>query len=257
MQLAGKNIIVTGGARGIGAVVAWAYAAEGARVVVLDVLDDEGTTVVAAINARHPDSARYLSCNIADEAQVRAAFAQACDWLGGLDVLANIAGVERTAPAEAIGQADWDLIFDVNVRGTLHTNQAAFPYLREHGGRIINFGSAAGINGMPNAAHYAASKGAVLAWTRTLAQEWAKYRITVNAVAPMMWTPMYDAHRAKMNADELAAHDQLLNRVIPLGGKLGDAERDLAPFMTFLASDGSGFITGQTLCVDGGTVPAR
>jgi len=140
MQLAGKNIIVTGGARGIGAVVAWAYAAEGARVVVLDVLDDEGTTVVAAINARHPDSARYLSCNIADVAQVRAAFAQACDWLGGLDVLANIAGVERTAPAEAIGQADWDLIFDVNVRGTLHTNQAAFPYLREQGGRIINFG---------------------------------------------------------------------------------------------------------------------
>ncbi|HDZ57848.1 MAG TPA: SDR family oxidoreductase [Pseudomonas xinjiangensis] len=257
MQLAGKNIIVTGGARGIGAVVARAYAAAGARVVALDVLDDEGAAVVAAINARYPGHARYLSCNIADADQVRTVFAQACDWLGGLDVLANIAGVERTAPAEAIGQADWDLIFDVNVRGTLHTNQAAFPYLCEQGGRIINFGSAAGINGMPNAAHYAASKGAVLAWTRTLAQEWAKHRITVNAVAPMMWTPMYDTHRAKMSADELATHDELLSRVIPMGGKLGDAERDLAPFMVFLASDGSGFITGQTLCVDGGTVPTR
>ncbi|MCY1461631.1 3-oxoacyl-[acyl-carrier-protein] reductase FabG [compost metagenome] len=110
---------------------------------------------------------------------------------------------------------------------------------------------------MPGAAHYAASKGAVLAWTRTLAQEWARHGITVNALAPMIWTPMYDVHRAKMSAEELAAHDQMLSRIIPLGGKLGNAEQDLAPVMVFLAGEGSRFITGQTLCVDGGTVPVR
>ncbi len=112
MQLAGKKIIVTGGARGIGAVIACAYAAEGAQVVVLDVLDDQGVKVVAAINAQHVARALYLSCDIADAEQVRTVFTQACDWLGGLDVLANIAGVERTAPAEEISQADWNLIRD-------------------------------------------------------------------------------------------------------------------------------------------------
>ncbi|WP_236201016.1 SDR family NAD(P)-dependent oxidoreductase [Pseudomonas pseudonitroreducens] len=258
MLLEGKRIIVTGGARGIGACVVKAYVEEGARVASFDVLDDLGRAVVEELGARFSGRVRYFHCDIADATQVRGGFDQAIQWLGGLDVLANVAAVERTAPAESIGGDDWNLIFDVNVRGTLHTNQVAFPFLRDAGGgRIINFGSAAGLNGMPGAAHYAASKGAVLAWTRTLAQEWACHGIRVNAVAPMIWTPMYDAHRAKMSADELAAHDQMMSRIVPLGGKLGDAERDLAPVMVFLAGEGSQFITGQTLCVDGGTIPIR
>ncbi|MBA1204276.1 SDR family oxidoreductase [Pseudomonas capeferrum] len=257
MQLSGRKAIVTGGARGIGASVVRAYVEQGAQVVSLDVLDEQGTALVAELERSYPGQAMFLRCDIAHKDQVDAAFSEAVAWLGGLDVLANVAAVERTALAEAIAQPDWDLIFDVNVRGTLHTNQAAFPHLQERGGRIINFGSAAGLGGMPGAAHYAASKGAVLAWTRTLAQEWARYGITVNALAPMIWTPMYDTHRAKMSAAELAAHDQMLSRLIPLGGKLGDAEQDLAPVMVFLAGEGSRFITGQTLCVDGGTVPVR
>jgi len=257
MQLQGKRIIVTGGARGIGAAVVRAYVQEGAQVVSLDVLDEPGAALIGQLQTDYPGQARYHHCDIADAAQVQEAFDAAATELGGLDVLANIAGVERTAPAEDIGREHWDLIFDVNVRGTLHTNQAAFRHLRERGGRIINFGSAAGISGMPGAAHYAASKGAVLAWTRTVSKEWARYGITVNAVAPMIWTPMYETHRAKMSAEQLAEHDRLLASIIPIGGKLGDAERDLAPVMVFLASDGSRFITGQTLCVDGGTVPVR
>lgn len=257
MELEDRNIIVTGGARGIGASVVKAYADAGAKVAILDVLDDEGEALVRATNKRHPNTVGFYHCDIASETDVTASFRDAATWMGGLDVLANIAGVERTAPAENIGQPDWDLIFDVNVRGTLHTNQAAFTYLKLKGGRIINFGSAAGISGMPNAAHYAASKGAVLAWTRTLAQEWARYGITVNAVAPMMWTPMYDAHRAKMTPQELVEHDAMLARIIPIGGQLGNADRDLAPYMVFLASEGARFVTGQTLCVDGGAVPTR
>ncbi|MCW8158416.1 SDR family oxidoreductase [Stutzerimonas xanthomarina] len=257
MQLQGKRIIVTGGARGIAASVVRAYAAEGARIASLDVLDDEGAQVAAAINECYPGAVSFHHCDIADRAQVLAVFNEAAERMGGLDVMANIAGVERTSPAEDIQQEHWDLIFDVNVRGTLHTNQAAFQHMQAQGGRIINFGSAAGLTGMPGAAHYSASKGAVLAWTRTVAQEWARHGITVNAVAPMIWTPMYDTHRAKMSAEALAAHDQHLSTIIPLGGKLGNAERDLAPVLVFLASDGARFITGQTLSVDGGTVPSR
>ncbi|MDB6052126.1 MAG: putative oxidoreductase [Pseudomonas sp.] len=257
MQLEGKRIIVTGGSRGIGASVVAAYAAQGAQVAALDVLDEEGAEVVARLNQRYPGAVTYHHCDIARRADVFMTFDAAASQMGGLDAMANIAGVERTAAAQDIGAEHWDLIFDVNVRGTLHTNQAAFQHMRESGGRIINFGSAAGLCGMPGAAHYAASKGAVLAWTRTVSQEWARYGITVNAVAPMIWTPMYDAHRAKMTADELAAHDKHLSAIIPLGGKLGNADQDLAPVMVFLASDGARFITGQTLCVDGGTVPVR
>lgn len=257
MQLQGKKIIVTGGARGIAASVVRAYAAQGAKIASLDVLDAEGEQTAALINEQYPGAVAYHRCDIANREEVSAVFEAAVTAMGGLDVMANIAGVERTAPAEEISREHWDLIFDVNVRGTLHTNQAAFAHMRDQGGRIINFGSAAGLIGLPGAAHYSASKGAVLAWTRTVAREWARHGITVNAVAPMIWTPMYDTHRAKMSAEQLVEHDRHLASIIPLGGKLGDADRDLAPVMVFLASDGSRFITGQTFNVDGGTVPVR
>lgn len=143
-------------------------------------------------------------------------------------------------------------MFDVNARGTLHTNQAAFPHLREHGGRILNFASAAGVMGLPGCAHYSAAKAAVLGWSRTIAKEWAGYGITVNALAPGMWTPMYEAHRARLDAQQLKAHDEMMARAIPLGGRLGDPDRDMAPVLVFLLSDGARFITGQTLAVDGG-----
>jgi NAD(P)-dependent dehydrogenase (short-subunit alcohol dehydrogenase family) len=164
----------------------------------------------------------------------------------------NIAGVERKSPAESITQDDWDLMFDVNARGTLNTNQAAFVHLKERGGHIVNFASAAGVMGVPGLAHYSAAKAAVLGWTRTAAKEWGKYRITVNALAPAMWTPMYEKFRARLDADQLAAHDAFMAQQIPLGGRLGDPDTAMAPVLLFLVSDGANFITGQTLAVDGG-----
>jgi NAD(P)-dependent dehydrogenase (short-subunit alcohol dehydrogenase family) len=174
--------------------------------------------------------------------------------LGGLDIMANVAGVERRTPAEDIPDDEWDLVFSVNVKGTLYTNQAAFRHLKDHGGRIINFGSGAGIRGQAGSAHYSASKGAVMAWTRTVAQEWAKYRITVNSVVPAIWTPMYDAWRARMGDQERMIHDMAMQHVVPLGGKLGDPDGDMAPVMVFLASDASHFMTGQCFAVDGGMI---
>src|SRR5579875_2975990 len=241
MLLAGRRIIVTGGASGIGAATALAYVREGARVAVLDIDDAGGQRVAAEAGA----AACYEPCDVADRAVA---------WLGGLDALVHAAGVERAAPAEEITEADWDLVLGVNAKGTLFTNQAAFRHLRARGGRIINFGSAAALRGQRGGAHYAAAKAAVLAWTRTAAQEWARYGITVNAILPAMWTPMYEAYRARLSPEELAMHDLGLQHAIPLGGRLGDPARDLAPLMVFLAGDGARFITGQAFCVDGGMV---
>lgn len=252
MQLSGKRLIVTGTAGGIGASALRGLVAAGARLAALDVNDEAGRAEVARANVGASGEARYFHCDIRERAEVDRIVAQAVAWLGGLDGLVNIAGVERAAPAEAIVEADWDLIFDVNARGTLNTNQAVFPHLREKGGRILNFGSAAGVMGLPGCAHYSAAKAAVLGWTRTVAKEWGRHGISVNAAAPGMWTPMYDAHRARMDQDALRAHDAMMAGLIPLGGKLGDPDRDMTPFVVFMMSDGACFITGQTLAVDGG-----
>lgn len=250
MLLADKRIIVTGGASGIGAGTVRSYLAEGARVVALDVNDSDGERVAAAAGR----NASFMHCDVADRSEVFAVFERAVDRLGGLDVMANVAGVERRTPAEDIPPEEWDFIFDVNVKGTLFTNQAAFRHMRQNGGRIINFGSGAGIRGQAGSAHYSASKGAVMSWTRTVAQEWAKYRITVNSVVPAIWTPMYDAYRARMSDQERMIHDMAMQHVIPLGGKLGDPDADAGPVMVFLASDLSHFMTGQCFAVDGGMI---
>lgn len=248
-QLPGRKIIVTGGARGIGAAVVKAYVEQGAQVISLDIGDSPDL-------AGKPGGgwAKGRRCDIADVGSVSAAFAWAHEQLAGLDVLVHAAGIAPNARAEDIELDQWDQVFAVNARGTFLTNRAAFEYLKDHGGRIINFASAAGVMGQPGKAHYAASKGAVLAWTRTVAREWAAYGITVNAIAPAMWTPMYDATRASMSPEQLHQHDAFMATQIPLGGRLGDAERDLAPMLVFLAGEGARFVTGQTLMIDGGMV---
>nr|WP_315184659.1 SDR family NAD(P)-dependent oxidoreductase [uncultured Albidiferax sp.] len=252
MDIQAKRIIVTGSASGIGASAVKAFVAAGAQVVGLDVADTAGHSLALAATQTGPGQAHYLHCDVSDRQQVEAVFDAAVALLGGLDALVNIAGVERKSAAESISQEDWDLMFNVNAKGTLNTNQAAFTHLRERGGRIINFASAAGVMGVPGLAHYSASKAAVLGWTRTAAKEWGKYGITVNAVAPAMWTPMYESFRARLDEAQLKAHDDMMAGLIPLGGCLGDPDHDMAPVLVFLVSDGAHFITGQTLAVDGG-----
>lgn len=252
MSLEGKRFIVTGSARGIGASTLRALVAAGASVAALDVSDADGERLAREAHAAGPGRSRYFHCDVRERALVHAAVDEAVAWLGGLDGLVNIAGVERQAPAEDLSEEEWDLMFDVNARGTLHTNQAVFRHLKARGGRILNFASAAGVMGLPGCAHYSAAKAAVLGWTRTVAKEWGMYAITVNAIAPGMWTPVYDAHRARMDQAQLQAHDAMMARMIPLGGRLGDPDRDLAPVLVFLLGEGARFITGQTLAVDGG-----
>lgn len=248
-QLDGRRIIVTGAAQGIGAAVVEGYLEEGAKVAALDVQFSTDEQSSERLFKHYVDVSKMDS--------VTEAFRKSVDFLGGLDVMVNVAGIETGGPSESIPEEDWDRVFEVNAKGTRNTNAAAFPYLKEKGGAIINFGSRSGVVGVPEQAAYSASKAAVHTWTRAVAQEWGKYNITVNAIAPAMWTKMYDEYRARLSPEELEAHDAAMAAQIPIGGKLGDPKKDLVPLMVFLATEGAHFISGQSFPVDGGWLHMR
>jgi NAD(P)-dependent dehydrogenase (short-subunit alcohol dehydrogenase family) len=252
-QLAGKRVVVTGGSSGIGATLVATYVREGAAVISLGTNEERGQQVV-----QHAGGGEFVRCDIRDRGAVRAAFAHASKALGGIDALVHAAGVRTESPAEQISDEDYELVMDTNVRGTFVTNQEVFPHLRDSGGgRIVNFASGAALYPYLNAAHYSASKAAVIAWTRTIAHEWGEHGISANAVNPAVWTPLYEAKRSHMSEADLAAHDAIMAQRIPIGGKLGDPERDLGPVLVFLLTDGARFITAQVVSIDGGMVPLR
>jgi NAD(P)-dependent dehydrogenase (short-subunit alcohol dehydrogenase family) len=257
MQLVGKRIIVTGSAQGIGQAVVEAYVAEGAQVYALDSNEALGINSVEAANRRGPGAAKFLKVDISNRHDVDTAFAMAVDDLGGLDVLAHIAGVHRHALTHDVPEDLLSWIFAVNVNGTIYTNAAAYRHMRGIGGAIINFGSESGLTAEVNNAVYGASKAAVHTWTRSVAREWGRHGIRVNAVLPYVVTPMYTSFRAALSPEELAVHDRSTAEQIPLGGKFGDPAVDLAPVLVFLAGEGSRFITGQLLPVDGGLISVR
>jgi NAD(P)-dependent dehydrogenase (short-subunit alcohol dehydrogenase family) len=256
--LAGMKIVVTGAAQGIGASTLRAYVAARADVAALDVNAADGAATATAADATGPGAARFVHCDVGSRSSVVEAFGAVADQFGDrLDVLAHVAGIERSAAAEDITDAEWDAIFDVNMKGTMYTNQAAFRLMRARGGAIINFTSGAALKPYPRGAHYSAAKAAVAAWTRTVAHEWGRHGIRVNSVAPAMQTPMYRAHLARLSAGELEALRARHRKEVAIGGQLGDPDTDLAPVMVFLAGPGSRFITGQIIAVGGGLETVR
>ncbi|SNT45105.1 SDR family NAD(P)-dependent oxidoreductase [Rhodococcoides kyotonense] len=258
MQLEGKRILVTGGAQGIGAAIVTAYAAEGATVYSYDLNEEGGKKTAENATAAGPGSVTFSQLDITDGAATEALFLSAAEELGGIDVLVNIAGLQRSAMAEDITDELFDAIYRVNVLGTIHTNQSAYRIMKPAGtGAIINFGSMSGFTGELSNSTYGSSKGAVHTWTRTVAREWGPSGIRVNAVLPYVNTPMFDKYTSSLGPEELAAYQEQLRKDIPLGGTFGNAEKDLAPVLVFLASDASHFITGQLLPVDGGFAAVR
>ena len=162
MQLQGKRIVVVGGAFGCGAAAVRAFAAEGAGVASLDIRDAEGESVVAAANGKGAGKASYFHCNASVRASVKEAFASAAGTLGGIDALVVTVGVFKQLPPESIDDEEWDRVMNVNLRSVFLTNQEVLPYLVNNGGgRIINFGSGAGLRQYPDAVHYADRKSVV------------------------------------------------------------------------------------------------
>lgn len=173
MQLKGKRIIVTGGAAGIAAGTVRGYIKESAKVAVLDIQEELGRKVVEEANQLGEGHATFYKCNVADREEVFSVFEKAAKDMGGLDVLAHIAGIEKINTAEGYTPEEMKFVWDVNINGTIFTNQAACKIIREQKGEfaIINFASDAALAGMANSALYVSSKGAVLSWTRTIAYE--------------------------------------------------------------------------------------
>jgi NAD(P)-dependent dehydrogenase (short-subunit alcohol dehydrogenase family) len=252
-----KRIIVTGSTYGIGASITAALVEAGATVTAMARSVDLGEQQASDLTARGPGSIQFVRCDVSDRAAVHDAFAAAASAMGGLDALVHVAGVEGGGRPEDETDDDWDRTFHINAKGTFIVNQEVFPYLRDAGGTILNFGAGAGLDGLKSNAVYAASKGAVAAWTRSIAAAWGPHGITVNCICPAVWSPMYDEHRARLGPEELARHDARMAEKIHIGGKLGDPDRDLAPVVVFLCSDGARYITGQTLCIDGGSIKVR
>jgi NAD(P)-dependent dehydrogenase (short-subunit alcohol dehydrogenase family) len=252
-----KKIIVTGGTYGMGASIVQALVASSATVASMARSTDLGERQAEELLAKGPGKIQFYPCDVSVRSQVRDAFAAAAADMSGVDALVHVAGVENGANPEDETDEEWDRIFNINAKGTFITNQEVFPYLRANGGRILNFGAGAGLAGMAVGATYSASKGAVAAWTRSVAQAWGQYDITVNCICPAVWTPMYDAHRARYTPEELREHEAAIARMVHIGGKLGDPDRDLAPVIVFLCSDEARYITGQTICIDGGALKVR
>jgi NAD(P)-dependent dehydrogenase (short-subunit alcohol dehydrogenase family) len=255
VEIEGKRIVVTGGASGLGEAAVRVFVRHGALVASLDVKDEAGCDIVYQANNEGPGRAIYRHCDVRDGANVRSALEQAANELGGLDALVHFAGVDAIAAAESMTEQEWDFVLDINLKGTFLTNQAAFPYLREGGGRIVNVTSPVALLAAQDRCHYAASKGGVAALSRALAAEWGRYGITVVAISPVAYTAMTEKHRATLTDDERVLYDAALRRN-PLG-RVGQPETDIAPALVFLVSDASRFITAQIIPIDGGATPVR
>jgi len=247
-DLSGKVALVTGAGSGLGRGIAEGYAQLGAAVVVVDINPKTAQTVADGINAAG-GQAIAVQCDVSQEDQVQAAVAQTVQGFGKVDILVANAGIGLRSPAEEMTIEQWDRVIAVNLKGIWLFDQAVGKHMieRGEGGRIINMASIGGVVGVETGnANYCASKGGVIALTRCLAIEWAKYHILVNAIAPShIRTPLIE----KLMRDKPEVRTYFLNN-IPLG-RLGEVVDVVGPAI-FLASDAAAFVTGHVLLVDGG-----
>ena len=247
MQCAGKIVLVTGAQQGIGRAMAIEFAAAGADIAV-NWLDDQDAAEQVANHVRGCGRRVILvKADMAQIEQVRSMVSAAQDALGPIDVLVNNAGVFPRVPFLEMTESDWDYVLDVNLKGSYFCAQSVAKAMVSGGrsGVIINLTSGAAFRSSPRGVHYVASKGGVLSMTRAMALELAPYRIRVNAIAP----GLTDTAQPRYGSSEAELAD--MARAIPLG-RMARPE-DIARAAIFLASDSAGFVTGQTLHVNGGS----
>lgn len=242
-QLDGRVALVTGGARGIGRAIADGLAAEGARLVIVDL---DGAEEAAAAY----EGGIGIAADVADEASVERMAREAIERAGGVDVLVNNAGLYATLalrPFDQIPLDEWRRVMDVNVASMFLTCRALVPHMRERGGgRIVNISSGTPFRGVPFLLHYVTSKGAIVALTRALAKEVGGDGILVNCVAPGF--TISDGVKQNPEHIEKLKDVSIAARVV----KRDQLPEDVVAAVVFFASPGSSFVTGQTMVIDGG-----
>jgi len=248
-RFAGKVVVVTGGGGGIGGATCRRFAAEGAKVAVFDVAVEAAEKVAAEIR----DAGRLAQafrCDITDRASVDDAVAAAEAALGPIDVLVNNAGWDIFRPFTKTEPAEWDKLIAINLTGALHMHHAVLPGMAaRRRGRIVNIASDAARVGSSGEAVYAACKGGLVAFSKTIAREHSRHGITVNVVCPGPTdTALFAAYKeGASNPEKLV---EAFTRSIPLG-RIGQPD-DLPGAILFFASDDAAFVTGQVLSVSGG-----
>ncbi len=250
MRLKDKVAIITGAARGIGSAFAVGFAKEGAKIVIGDVLD--GKETVTAVGETGSE-AIFVKTDVSQQVQCDNLAKVAIDRLGAIDILVNNAGVFANIvlrPFTEITTEEWMKVMAVNTAGPFHCTKAVFPYMKERGGKIINVSSASIFEGVPGMPHYVASKGAVMAFTRSMARELGPYNINVNTIAPGFTHSPGGDQFDKIKALPLGPLDDIQ---LPLRCLRRAAyPEDIVGTALFLASGDSNFITGQLIVHDGG-----
>ncbi len=243
MRLEGRIALVTGSARGIGRQIAETFAAEGAKVIISDINAESADRTALALREAGFSADSY-ACDVTSPESVREMVDRILDADGRIDILVNNAGITRDNLLLRMTEAEWDAVIATNLKGTFCCTKAVIkPMMKARGGKIINIASIIGIIGNAGQANYAASKGGVIALTKSTAREFASRGITANAVAPgYIRTEMTDKLGEK-------AKEEIFKR-IPLG-RMGTA-KDVAGVCLFLASKDADYITGQVIVVDGG-----
>ncbi|MCL2390654.1 MAG: 3-oxoacyl-[acyl-carrier-protein] reductase [Endomicrobia bacterium] len=244
MRLKGKTAVVTGSAQGIGRAIAEAFAQEGSNLVISDINAELSQKTADEIKSKYGVETIAVACNVAKPEDCENLVRSSLDKFSKIDILINNAGITKDNLVLRMSEAEWDAVIAVNLKGVFNCIKAASkPMLKQREGRIINIASVVGQMGNAGQINYSASKGGVIAITKTCAKEFASRNILVNAIAPgFIRTAMTD----KLTEDQKKA----MADTIPLS-RLGEAS-DIAKAALFFASDDSSYITGHVLAVNGG-----